>query len=114
MASVDVRKFAIGARRLLDEVGLHVVPGRAGKAERDAQRWLVVTVEGAPGRVTGGGQLPGPLAELGGSVEVEVRPGPGDWGTEILARPAAASSSPAANRDLRDQIRSALRQTKQL
>ena len=62
----------------------------------------------------GEGQLPAPLAELDGSVEVEVRPGPGDWGTEILARPAAASSSPAADRDLRDQIRSALRQTKQL
>jgi len=114
MGSVDVRKFATSARRLLDEIGLHVVPGRASKAERDLRRWLVVTVEGDPAQLRAEGQLPTPLAELGSSVEVEVRPGPGDWGTEILARPAVASSSPTADRDLRDQIRSALRQTKQL
>ena len=112
--ALEVRKIANSARGLFEEVGARVVPGRASRAERAGQRWLVVTVEGDPAQVTRGEQLPAPLAELGSSVEVEVRPGPGDWGTEILARPAVASSSTVGDRDLRDQIRSALRQTKQL
>jgi hypothetical protein len=97
----------------MEEVRLRL-PGAAGKADREGQRWLAVTVEGDLVQVTPGERLPVPLAELGGRVEVEVRPGPGAWGTEILARPAVTSSSTVADRDLRDQIRSALRQTKQL
>jgi hypothetical protein len=98
----------------LEEVGLRLVPGRASKAEREGHRWLVVTVEGDPAQITPGGKLPTPLAELRSSVEVEVRSAPGSWDTEIFARPAFASASTVADRQLRGRLRSALRQTKQL
>ena len=114
MAPVRVRKIATAAQRLLDNLGLRLRPGGAGMAERERQRWLAVTVEGDPAQVNRGGQLPGPLAELDGNIEVEVRPGPGSWGIEISARPAAVSRSAAADRQLRARLRLALRQTKQL
>jgi hypothetical protein len=114
MAAAAARKVATRAQDLVGEVGLRLFPGRAGKAERERQRWLVVTVEGHPAQITGEGQLPAPLAEFGDSVEVEVRPGPGGWGTEIAARPASTRSSPVADRQMRERLRSALRQTKQL
>jgi len=111
MAPVNVRKIGTGVRRLAEEVRLRL---GSTKVKRQAQRWLAVTVEGDPARITTEGELPVPLARLGSKVEVEIRPGPGDWGTEILARPAVGSSTAAADRDVRGQIRSALRQTKQL
>jgi hypothetical protein len=64
--------------------------------------------------MAGQGELPAPLAELGDSVEVQMRPGPGRWGTEIAARPTSTRSSAVADRQVREQLRSALRQSKQL
>ena len=114
MPSAPVGQIVANAQRLFERVALRLLPSRASTAEGDRQRWLVVTVERDPTQITPGGQLPGPLAKLGHTVEVEVRPGPGSWGTEILARPAAASSPTVADPDLRRRIRAALRQAKQL
>jgi hypothetical protein len=111
MAPVEIRKIGTGVQGLAEEVRRRL---GSTKAKQQDQRWLAVTVEGEPARITTAGELPAPLARLGSSVEVEIRPGPGDWGTEIFARPAVGSSTAAADGDVRGQIRSALRQTKQL
>ena len=66
-------------------------------------------------------RVPGPLAELGDLVEVEVRPAPGDKGSELRARlrspePTGAASAAArlSGDDPRQQVRVALREAKQL
>jgi len=114
MAPVEVRKIGIGVRRVAEEVRLRLRPDSSRQEERHDQRWLAVTVEGDHPELAAGGPLPAPLAELGSNVEVDVRPGPGNWGTEIFARPAVDPSSAAAGDDVRGEIRSALRQSKQL
>lgn len=67
------------------------------------------------------GQVPDPLAALGDRVEVRVRPAPGGRGTEFAARlrgsePTGVRSALASSGgdDPREQLRSALRQAKQL
>ena len=67
------------------------------------------------------GRLPEPLAVLGDLVEVEVRAAPGDKGSELRARlrapePSGLRSTFArlSGKDPRQQVRSALRQAKQL
>ncbi len=64
---------------------------------------------------------PGPLAELGDLVEVEVRPAPAGKGSELRARlrtpePSGAASAAArlAGNDPRQRVRAALREAKQL
>jgi len=84
-------------------------------------RWRSVTVYRSPEEVTPGGQLPAPLAALGDSVEVQVRPAPGDKGTELAARlRVGAATGPRTAEDpdgdarSREEVRSALREAKQL
>ena len=114
MAPTAVRTFASRAQDLLAEVGSRLIPGRAEKAERQRQRWLAVTLVGDAAEIAGRGELPAPLAALGDSVEVEIRSGPGRWGTEIAARPVSTDTSVVADRQARGQLRAALRQSKQL
>jgi len=109
----DAAKIVSRAQDLVGDVGERLIPGRADKADRQRQRWLVVTLEGDAAEITGR-ELPAPLAELGNSVEVEIRPGPGRWGTEIAARPVGNKLSVSADRQLRGQLRSALRKSRQL
>jgi hypothetical protein len=93
--------------------------GAAGQA-RD--RWHTVTINRPPEEVATDGRLPGPLAELSDTVEVQIRPAPGGRGTEVAARlrSGAAPSglggiaARVTGSDPRQQVRSALRQTKQL
>ena len=66
-------------------------------------------------------RVPGPLAELGDLVEGEVRPASGGKGSELRARlrspePTGAASAAArlSGDDPRQQVRAALRQSKQL
>lgn len=66
-------------------------------------------------------QVPRPLDQLGDLVEVEVRPAPGGKGSELRARlrtPEPTGIASAAARlsgdDPRQQVRSALREAKQL
>jgi hypothetical protein len=114
MAPTAVQKVASRAQDLLGEVGSRLIPGRADKAERQRHRWLAVTLEGDAAEIAGRGELPAPLAELGDSVEVEIRPGPGRWGTEIAARPVSTGVSVVADRQARGELRAALRKSKQL
>jgi hypothetical protein len=89
---------------------------------RDApDRWHTVTVNRPLEEVQPDGQLPEPLAELGDAIEVQVRPAPGDRGTELAARlrqgaPTGmrGAAARAAGTDPRQDVRAALRQAKQL
>jgi hypothetical protein len=91
----------------------------AARVARD--RWHSVTVNRPPEEVAPEGRLPEPLAELGDAVEVRLRPAPGGRGTEMAARlrdgaPAGPGGAVAriAGKDPRQEIRAALRQSKQL
>jgi hypothetical protein len=65
----------------------------------------VITVFRPMDEVRRDGKLPSPLAELGDSVTVEIRPAPADRGTEIVVRSISADPG---------QIRRALRDTRSL
>ncbi|OLE21001.1 MAG: hypothetical protein AUG44_29010 [Actinobacteria bacterium 13_1_20CM_3_71_11] len=71
--------------------------------------WLVVTVHTSPAEIAPQSRLPEPLQRLGETVEVQIRPAPGDRGTELRARPRIGGD-PQRWRELR----LALRQSKQL
>lgn len=93
--------------------------GNAGGWNKD--RWHVVTVNRSPEEVSSEGPAPGPLADLGGMIEVRIRPAPGDRGTEIAAclrGSVAPGLSGAASRitgnDPRQRVRKALREAKSL
>jgi hypothetical protein len=91
--------------------------GAAGQA-RD--RWHTVTVNRPPEEVATDGRLPGPLAELSDAVEVQIRPAPGGRGTEVAARlrgevpSGAAAAARVVGSDPRQDLRAALRQSRQL
>ena len=91
----------------------------AARVARD--RWHSVTVNRPPEEVAPEGRLPEPLAGLGDAVEVRLRPAPGGRGTELAARlrdgaPAGPGAAVAriAGKDPRQEVRAALRQSKQL
>lgn len=93
----------------------------AGSAAEPRSRWRAVTINRSPGEVMPDNRVPGPLAELGDVVEVEVRAAPGGKGSELRARlrgtePAGAASAAArlSGDDPRQQVRAALREAKQL
>jgi hypothetical protein len=82
----------------------------AGVASSRARtdRWNVVSVNLPPHDVMPDGRLPGPLAELEGEIEVQVRPAPADKGTEVFARYAGAHDGD------RQRLRTALRHAKMI
>ncbi|MDG9717246.1 hypothetical protein [Streptomyces sp. DH24] len=89
--------------------------------ERAGDRWLTVTINRPPADVSSGGKVPSPLDDLAERIDVQIRPAPGDRGTELAARfkepvPAASASVPArlAGRDPRQELRRALRDAKAL
>ncbi|MFV0138115.1 hypothetical protein ACLGIH_34005 [Streptomyces sp. HMX87] len=51
--------------------------------ERAGDRWLTVTVNRPPTDVGSEGKLPPPLDELAERIDVQIRPAPGDRGTEL-------------------------------
>ena len=92
-----------------------------GAAGQVPDRWHTVTVNRPPEEVAPEGRLPEPLAGLGDAVEVRLRPAPGGRGTELAARlrdgaPAGPGAAVAriAGKDPRQEVRAALRQSKQL
>jgi hypothetical protein len=96
------------------------VDGQARDRDRD-RRWRAVTIDREPDEVAPGGRLPQPLADLGDRIETRVRPAPGGRGTELAARLRAPAPSGAAGLAARargsdpgQELRSALRQAKQL
>jgi uncharacterized membrane protein len=97
-----------------------VTAGAQGAAEPQS-RWRAVTINRSPEEVMPDNRVPGPLAELGDLVEVEVRPAPGGKGSELRARlrspePSGAASAAArlSGDDPRQRVRAALREAKQL
>jgi uncharacterized membrane protein len=92
----------------------------AGAAAGPRSRWRAVTINRSPEDVMPDGP-PGPLAELGDLVEVEVRAAPGGKGSELRARLRSAEPTGAASvaarlsgDDPRQRVRAALREAKQL
>lgn len=79
-------------------------------------RSLVVTVNRPVDEVAPGGVLPERLRDLDGEADVEVRPAPGDKGTELVLRPRqpeqAGPLARLAGRDPRQHWRAVLRETK--
>jgi hypothetical protein len=105
---------AVLARRLQ---GRSQAYGSLGAEPRS--RWWAVTINRSPDEVLPDGQIPEPLARLGDLVEVEVVAAPGSKGTELRARlrsPRAGESALGrlTGQDPRQQVRSALREAKQL
>src|SRR5256885_12890335 len=102
----------IAARRMLATRGpaIPMMPGR-----KREPGWLVATVYRSPTDIAPEGHLPEPLERLGDAVDVQIRPAPGDRGTELSARPRlAAHGTRAATRDAWRTVRLALRGAKQL
>ncbi len=58
----------------------------SGAASGHSDRWHTVTINRPPDEVSANGRLSEPLAKLGDKIEVQVRPAPGDRGTEVAAR----------------------------
>jgi hypothetical protein len=112
---VVVRKAA----QMLHTVGAE---SHGGGAEDPTQnRWRVVTINKSPMEVAPDGRLPEPLAAMGDEIEVQIRPAPGDKGTELAARlthpePSGAegAAARAAGTDPRQKLRTALRDAKML
>jgi hypothetical protein len=81
-------------------------------------RWRAVTINRSPDEVMPDGRIPEPLARLGDLVEVEVAAAPGNKGTELRARLRSPKPESIVGRlsgqDPRQQVRSALREAKQL
>ena len=95
--------------------------GRANGRDGQQDRWHAVTVNRPPEEVSSEGRLPDPLAELGDRIEVQIRPAPGDRGTEIHARVRGTVSSGLSKvqarmsgEDPRGTLRRALRETQWL
>jgi hypothetical protein len=92
--------------------------GRPADGDHPASGWLVVTVLREPSDVETG-ELPGPLAELGERIEIRVGAAPGDRGTELAARlrdrpSSGGTTDRLSGADPQSELRSALRQAKQL
>jgi hypothetical protein len=92
--------------------------GSTSEAE-PRSRWRVVTINASSEEVMPDGQVPEPLARLGDLVEVELSAAPGGKGTELRARlrqpkPGESAADRLSGNDPRQQVRSALREAKQL
>jgi hypothetical protein len=92
----------------------------AGSARARARqdRWNVVTVNLPPDRVMPGGTPPGPLADMQAEIELQVRPAPGDKGSELAARLLhgdAGNGGDGKHGDRpRERLRAALRDSKMI
>lgn len=93
-----------------------VVQRASGGGRPDPARWRVVTVYRPIEELLQA--LPAPLAELGDTIEVDIRNGPGAKGTEVAARIApsrlaALQDRPQDRSAALEELRSALRRAKQ-
>ncbi|MGV9252702.1 hypothetical protein [Streptomyces sp. NPDC003697] len=58
----------------------------ASHARETEPRWHVMTIYASADEVAPGGKLPEPLARLEDAIDTQLRPAPGDRGTELAAR----------------------------
>jgi hypothetical protein len=85
-----------------------LLTGRAEKQRRSSgKRRHVLTVFRPMDEITVDGRLPEPLERLGDAVAVDLRPAPGDRGTEIAVRPLTGDVDDRA-------VRRALRESRSL
>jgi len=91
---------------------------RPGGGDDDAHHWLVVTIDRTEAEIAPAGLLPAQLADLGPAVEVEMRPAPGNRGTELAVRAnrqaEQTSAGPSGPDVSRGRLRQVLRQVKQV
>ncbi len=89
---------------------------RRRRTQNSARRWLVVTVNTTPDRVTADGRLVKAVAGLDEDVETRVTPAPGLRGTEVAVRlrtpPQGGLLRRARGEDPRQELRRALRNLK--
>jgi hypothetical protein len=116
-----LREGGTRASRIVGRVVGDGYAADAPTAPAKTDRWHAVTVNRAPQEVAPDSQLPGPLAELGDRIEVQIRPAPADKGAEIAARvrgpvPSGVSAVQArlSGEDPRQSLRRALRETKMI
>jgi hypothetical protein len=108
---------AVGAGLVIRQVSRSRARPAADASREPVSRWRAVTVNKPADAVAPDGVLPPPLAELGDAVEVRITAAPDGKGTELAARlrdgdpPATAR---LGDRDRRQDVRSALRRSKQL
>jgi hypothetical protein len=127
MSGTDVRKIGSEIVSVVAGVGgalrhqLRPTHSSADGRGESEGRWLVVTIDRSSDEVAPGGQLPQPLADLGDSIEVQLRQAPGGRGSELAARSrepvptgVGAAAATVKGDDPRQAIRTALRQSKQL
>jgi hypothetical protein len=94
---------------------------RIARSRADMNRWVMVTINCPPERLSSRADLPEPLARLGDAVDIKIARAPGDRGTELGARLREAPSSGVggiASRisgdDPRRTLQKALRHSKSL
>ena len=108
-----VTAATVAVRKALDAAGV-----TGGDKPEDATRWRAVTVNLPAEDVLPGGTPPQPLAAWGDAIAVEIRPAPGDKGTELRARlldPQTDAAPDGLDGETPVQkLRSALRRSKQL
>ena len=114
-------KWMAGLRQRLTSEARRRIGRRTPESGEESRRWLQVTVLAAPEVIAPDGRYPGPLADLGDSVELRMQPAPGDRGTELGARLREADPSGFRGAiarvhgdDPRQPVRAALRKAKQL
>lgn len=97
----------------------HGKDGAAGATSVPASGWLVVSIHREPTEIDPAA-LPAPLAAYGDRIETRIRPAAGGKGTELAVRHTQRSSGNASaparllGRDPQGDLRSALREAKQL
>ena len=91
--------------------------GGAGAAKAPASGWLVVSIYREPTEIDATA-LPAPLAAYGDRIETRIRPAPGGKGTELGVRlrdqPSGSTLGRLSGSDPQGDLRSALREAKQL
>ncbi|MEU6807929.1 hypothetical protein ABZ920_02705 [Streptomyces sp. NPDC046831] len=118
---VDMGTEALSAAvSVARRAGEAIRPG-ASHAQETEPRWHVMTVCASADEVAPGGKLPEPLARLGDAIDTQLRPAPGDRGTELASRlhdkehagPRGTSERETGD-DPVQELRTALREAKAL
>ncbi|MEU9924323.1 hypothetical protein AB0H51_24050 [Streptomyces griseoluteus] len=112
---------ALGAAVSVVRRAGEVIRSRASHGRETEPRWHVMTVCASAEEVAPGGKLPEPLARLGDAIETQLRPAPGDRGTELACRLHAKEEDgpgdtvePVNGHDTVQELRTALRHAKAL
>ncbi|MGW4439647.1 hypothetical protein ACWELO_28480 [Streptomyces sp. NPDC004596] len=108
---------AVSAARRAGEA----IRSRASHDGETEPRWHVMTVCASAEEVAPGGKLPEPLSRLGDAIDTQLRPAPGERGTELACRlhdkehaGSHGTAEPVTGHDAVHELRTALRHAKAL